>query len=124
MAFRVEVSPRAFEDLDAIADYIREHGSFERAEKWFDEMMTALTSLREMPHRCSVAEESADLGREVRVLLQGKRNHMYKVFFSIREESSGCGTVQIFHVRHWAQRRLTLEEFDRLLEETNSRPEF
>lgn len=37
MAFRVEVSPRAFADLDAIADYITKHGSFERAEKRFNE---------------------------------------------------------------------------------------
>ena len=66
MAFRVEVSPRAFEDLDAIASYITTHGSFDTAQKWFNEMIDASSSLRELPHRCPVADESEDLGQEVR----------------------------------------------------------
>jgi plasmid stabilization system protein ParE len=36
MAFRVEISPRAFEDLDRISAYIRHRGSFESAERWFN----------------------------------------------------------------------------------------
>jgi plasmid stabilization system protein ParE len=36
MAFRVEISPRAFADLDAIAGYIKELGSFDQARKWFN----------------------------------------------------------------------------------------
>ena len=34
MAIRVEISPRAFADLDQIASYIKERGSFEQAQKW------------------------------------------------------------------------------------------
>ena len=63
MAFRVEVSRRAFEDLDGIADYITKHGSFERADKWFDEIIEAIASLKQMPHRCPVADESEELGQ-------------------------------------------------------------
>ena len=32
MAFRVEIAPRAFQDLD----YIKERGSFGQAQKWFN----------------------------------------------------------------------------------------
>jgi hypothetical protein len=36
MAFRVEIAPQAFEDLDNISAYIRQRGSFESAERWFN----------------------------------------------------------------------------------------
>jgi len=34
MAFRVEISPRAFNDLDEISRYIKQQDSFEQAEEW------------------------------------------------------------------------------------------
>jgi len=65
MAFRVEVSPRAFDDLDAIAGYIADHGNFERAQEWFNGMIGAIASLKDMPGRCPVADESkAKKGRK------------------------------------------------------------
>ena len=109
MGFRVEVSPRAFADLDAISEYIAKHGSLERARKWFDEMLSAIASLKEMPFRCAIADESQDLGREVRLLLHGKRSHMYKIYFSIQQEAELSGCVQVLHVRHWAQCRLAFD---------------
>jgi|GEM_PF-116436 len=122
MAFRVEVSPRAVEDLDAITEYIENHGSFERAEKWFDEMIAAIASLSEMPCRCPVAGESKDLGQEVRFLLHGKRRHTYKVHFSVRPETQASGTVQVLYVRHWAERRLTADELAQIAREPRSEP--
>jgi plasmid stabilization system protein ParE len=117
MAFRVEVSPRAFEDLDAIAGYITEHDSFERAQKWFNEIIDAVALLKDMPRRCPVAGESEELGREVRFLLHGRRNHLYKVYFSVHEKTQASGTVQVLHVRHWAQRGLTAQELEEILGE-------
>jgi plasmid stabilization system protein ParE len=124
MAFRVDVSPRAFEDLDGIADYITKHGSFDRAQKWFNEMVDAIASLKDMPCRCPVADESEELGREVRFLLHGKRSPMYKVYFSVHEESPASGAVQVFHVRHWAQRGPAADELDQLMEEADSEQEW
>jgi plasmid stabilization system protein ParE len=46
MAFRVEIAPQAFEDLDSIADYIRERSSFAVAEKWFNGIIDDIASLR------------------------------------------------------------------------------
>jgi plasmid stabilization system protein ParE len=74
MAFRVEISPRAFDDLDEIARYIKQQGSFEQAEKWFNGIIAAIRTLEDLPHRCPVASESEELGQEVRLLLYGKRN--------------------------------------------------
>lgn len=113
MAFRVELAPRAFADLDSIAGYIRKRESFEAAEKWFNGILGAIESLGEMPQRCPVAEESRDLGREVRVLLFGRKNRTYRVFYAIH----GTRTVQVFHVRHWARRTPGGDEIEALLKE-------
>ena len=58
MAFRVEIAPQAFEDLDGIADYLKEESSFAIAEKWFNGILDDIATLREMPARCSIAPES------------------------------------------------------------------
>jgi plasmid stabilization system protein ParE len=93
MVFRVEVSPQALADLDSIARYVRERGSFESAERL-----------------------SGDLQTEVRFLLHGKRNRRYKVYFAIHPESQ---TVRVFHVRHWAMRSAEADELGDLMAETN-----
>ena len=64
MAFRVEISPRAFADLDVIVSHIKEHGSFEQARKWFNEMIDAITSLKDMPCWCPIAGELEQLMEE------------------------------------------------------------
>jgi plasmid stabilization system protein ParE len=114
MAFRVEVSPRAFEDLDAIAGYIRRHGSFESAEGWFNGIMDAIKTLRQAPPRCPLAEESRQLRTEVRLLLYGKRNRRYKVYFAIH---TGTETIRVLHVRHWARKPAGAGELDDLMDD-------
>jgi len=54
MAFRVEISPRAFQDLDEIARYIRQRGSFDQAEEWFHGIIAAIRTLEDLPNRCRV----------------------------------------------------------------------
>jgi hypothetical protein len=55
MAFRVEVAPQAFEDLDAISTFIKEQGNFVVGERWFRGIMRTIRGLHEMPSRCPVA---------------------------------------------------------------------
>jgi plasmid stabilization system protein ParE len=116
MAFRVELSPRAFQDLDEIAQYIRQTSSFEQAEKWFSGIMAAIRSLEEMPNRCPVADESEELGEEVRLLLHGTRNRRYKVYYSVQQKTRSAGTVRVFHVRHWARRSLNPDQLRDLMQ--------
>jgi plasmid stabilization system protein ParE len=87
MAFRVEIQPLAVDDLDSIAEYIKAKSSFAAAEKWFNGMMESIASLKEMPERCAVAPESEDLDHEVRVLLHGRKNRSYKIYFAIDSET-------------------------------------
>ena len=92
------------------------HGSFERAQKWFNEIIDGLASLQDMPRRRPAADESEELGREVRFLLHGRRNHLYKVYFSVPEKTWASGTVQVLPVRHWARRGIAAHELEELLE--------
>ena len=71
--------PELSTDLDEIADYIKRNGSSRQAEEWFNGIVEAIRTLGDMPGRRPVADESEDLGQEVRVLLHGKRNRKYKV---------------------------------------------
>jgi plasmid stabilization system protein ParE len=116
MGFRVEVSPEAPANLDAIARHIRERGSFESAERWFNGIINAIRSLSELPRRCALAEESEDLQTEVRLLLHGKRNRRYKIYFAIRHEFQ---TVSVFHVRHWAMKPAEADELGDLMDEAS-----
>jgi len=115
MAFRVEISPEAFENLDTIAADIQERGSFESAERWFNGIVAAIRSLQDLPRRCPLAEESTALEAEVHFCLHGKRNRRYKVYFSIHEESE---TVRVFHVRHWAMKPVETDELEDLMDES------
>jgi plasmid stabilization system protein ParE len=110
MAFRVEISPRAFTDLDEIARYIKQQGSIEQAEEWFNGIIAAIRTLEDLPSRCPVADESEDLKQEVRLLLYGKRNRKYRVYYSIQQRTPSTGNVRVFHVRHWARKSLSFDQ--------------
>jgi plasmid stabilization system protein ParE len=117
MAFHVEIQPQAFDDLDSIAKFIKTSSSFATAEKWFNGIMGEIASLEEMPERCPIAPESDDLPRQVRVLLHGRRNRTYKVYFGVQQTTPGHGVVSIYHVRHYARKPLTNEELDELMDD-------
>jgi plasmid stabilization system protein ParE len=117
MAFRVEIEPQAFEDLDSMAGYIKKKSSFAVAERWFNAVIDDISSLKDMPARCPIAPESEDLGEEVRLLLHGRKNRTYKIYFAIHYETSSTGTVRVFHVRHWARKALNPDELQELMDE-------
>lgn len=45
MAFRVEIEPQAFEDLDFIAEYIKKKSSLTVGERWFNGMIEAIAGV-------------------------------------------------------------------------------
>lgn len=121
MAFRVEIQPQAFEDLDSIADHIKSGSSFGAAESWFNGIMHHIATLQEMPSLCPVAVESAELGQVVRVLLHGRRNRTYKIYFSTKQDGQASGVVYVFHVRHWARKPVTDDELEELMDDQEDR---
>jgi plasmid stabilization system protein ParE len=116
MVFRVEIEPQAHHDIDFVATYLKEGGSLSVAERWFNSVMDDIASLKNMPPRCPIAPESKDLGVEVRHLLHGKRHRTYKNYFAIDYATPSTGIVRVFHVRHCAQKPLTHEDLEKLLD--------
>ena len=70
------------------------------APKWFLAVVDAIDSLAEMPERCPVVTEGQDEIECVRLLLHGKRNRRYRIYYCVRKLSSSSGTVSVFHLRH------------------------
>lgn len=108
MAFRVEISPEALRDLDEISEYIGDRANFSTAERWFNGMFAAIRTLSELPHRCPVAGESEDFEAEVRLLLHGKRNRRYRVYFAIHDETQTVPKELFIH----GQTRFNRQEWD------------
>jgi plasmid stabilization system protein ParE len=113
MAFDVLVTDEAFADLDSLAEFIRSQSTIEVSRKWLSSMIGAIDSLSAMPDRCPMAPDAALQGSGVRLLLHGRRNRKYKIYFRIRRPGRSGGTVEVIHIRHWAQNPLSGEETER-----------
>jgi plasmid stabilization system protein ParE len=117
MGFNVEISPRAFRDLDELAAELKERSqSYTVARKWFLAVVNAIDSLAEMPERCPLVTETQDEVECVRLLLHGKRNRRYQIYYCVRKLSPSSGTVSVFHVRHWARKGLSEDELQGLID--------
>ncbi|SPE26515.1 Plasmid stabilization system [Candidatus Sulfopaludibacter sp. SbA3] len=102
MAFQVELTTRAKQDLDAILEWLLTQGAGEAGLRWFQELREAIASLSTLPHRCPNAPENADFPFEVRQLLYGHKPHQYRVLFTVDEP-----LVVVLHIRHGRRERLS-----------------
>ena len=116
MAFRVDIIPSALADLYSIYLEIKRDSPL-NADRWFRGAVDAIYSLEIMPERCPVADDAVELQQEVRLLLYGRRNRGYKIYFAIRYEAQDLGIVQVFHFRHWARKALSTDEMEELMDE-------
>lgn len=108
MTHRIVVQPRAERDIVEAARYIRDASrSPATALRWAQRLRAKVDTLRANPGRCPVDPDSAAYGREVRVLLFGKRPGVYRILFTIEAD-----TVQILTVRHASRRSLREEAED------------
>lgn len=74
MTYRILIQPRAEREIVAAARYIRESSrSRELSLRWVQRPSATIETLRANPFRCPVDPDSEVYGREVRVLLHGKR---------------------------------------------------
>lgn len=107
MTYRVILQPRAERDIRAAARYLLEISkSRTTALRWARGVRAKIETLRSNPERCPVDPDSEAYGREVRVLLYGRRPGVYRVLFALEGD-----VVQVLTVRHAARRSL-LEEQD------------
>jgi plasmid stabilization system protein ParE len=104
MAYRVELSPSALDDVDAIVHYISAD-SVENARRWRNRLFQKLFGIGVMPRGCSLAPEDECCTIEVRQFFFGR----YRILFTIRDADS---LVYVLTVRHGARRFLTGAEID------------
>jgi plasmid stabilization system protein ParE len=95
MAFRVEQTARAKRDLDSIFRRLVAEGVCDGGMRWAEQLEAAIESLSEMPLCCALAPENATFPFEVRHLLYGRRQHVYRILFTINGN-----TVIVLHIRH------------------------
>jgi len=101
MAYRVELSPEADREIEEAYCWIVER-SPRGAAGWYNGLMSALRSLRDSPQRCPIAPENDAFREEIRQLLYGRRQHRYRVLFTVHGK-----TVRILHVRHGARKHIS-----------------
>ena len=98
MNYDLVVTPNA--DAEAMESFLwYAERSLDAAEKWYSGLERALNSLVVKPTRCPISQEVSEaLGCEVRILLYGKWRGVYRIVFSISED-----TVSVLRILHSAQ---------------------
>ncbi len=100
MAFQVVFRPRAQADIAAATAWLTQSNPA-AAARWRTGLFRIVENLETDPNRYPAAEESVDLGLDLRELLYGRRRNVYRILFTIAGQ-----TVNILRIRHAAQDRL------------------
>jgi plasmid stabilization system protein ParE len=98
VTYRVVITVGARTDAVEAFRWIAEQSS-EAAARWYAGFEKAIAKLATHPERCPVAQEETEiLGITLRQLLYGRRGGVYRILFSIEND-----TVTIHYVRHSAR---------------------
>lgn len=104
--FQVIIADPAEQDIQAAYTWWRDNRSAEQAARWYQKILPAISTLREMADRCPFAVENDLHPHGLRELHFGSgRRPTHRIVFAI--EGS---IVTILRVRHAAQRELRLED--------------
>lgn len=100
--WNVIVELPAQRDIEQARTWIAERDP-DAADRWFDDIYDTIGSLELFPERCPLAPESKMFDWELREILHGRRQHKYRIIFTVVDNN-----VHVLHVRHGA--RLALGE--------------
>lgn len=92
--FEVELTPVAYDELAAAFAYRSRTTNAVSASDWVRRLLAAAHTLRTMPERCGRAAEAETTGLDVRELLFGKKQGIYRIVFTIHP-----GVVWVRHIR-------------------------
>ena len=101
MVYRVSLAALAESDAYEAFERIREAAPL-HAEKWLTRLFEAILTLGELPARCLVIPEAGQLGYEIRHLLFGKGNGVYRIIFPIKEEEKHVRVLRVWHASRTA----------------------
>jgi plasmid stabilization system protein ParE len=105
MSYRIDFSSVAKAEADAAFMSFAQFTTPERAQSWYQGLITAISSLKVMPRRCALARENAFFNREIRQLIYGQGRHTYRITFTILEDQKEP-TVRILNIRNAAQKTI------------------
>ena len=105
MKYRVRLTAKAEADVDGVLRWFHEQQAAVAGGRWFARLMAKIDMLETHPERCGIADESNDLGIEIRQLQFGKRHGVYRILFQIEGR-----TVQILRVWHGARDRVSRDD--------------
>ena len=95
MAYRVELTVRAFRDLNGIYQHIHAEDSI-LAFEWFNGLESLINSLNEHPERGALTPDN----KKLRHLLYGNKPHIYRVIYRVEKRAK---KVKVLHIRHGAR---------------------
>ena len=105
MGHAILVLPAAEADIRRNVRWMVQHVSDASAAKWHAAIYAAIAKLSHDPQRCPRAEEADDLGIDLRERLCGRWRQVFRILFTIDEE-----TVIVHRVRHAAQDWITADD--------------
>jgi mRNA-degrading endonuclease RelE of RelBE toxin-antitoxin system len=98
MTYEVRLAPQAIRDLRSL--YLENQAATSHhAATWFRGLEAAVFSLDTFPHRGSTTPEDKSL----RHLLYGDKPHIYRIIYSVDDQSQ---TVNVAQIRHGAREPL------------------
>ncbi|MFP4220354.1 MAG: type II toxin-antitoxin system RelE/ParE family toxin [Phormidium sp.] len=110
MTYKIEISPTAIADVEAIFLWLKEY-SADRAYRWVRGCYEIMLKLETFPNRCALAVESQHMELAVRQLLYEQQ---YRILFTVHETNDEHeGVVRIHRVIHASQERL--QDIDQVL---------
>lgn len=101
----VDILPKTRADVRRSADWLRLNRSMTFASRWNERMIDAIVALAEHCERYPEADESADLGINLRYKMHGRRPYIYRILFT-NDES----IVTVHRILHAAHDRLTIDD--------------
>jgi plasmid stabilization system protein ParE len=109
MAYQVRLTAPAEADAYAAFERIRAVAPA-RAARWLTGLFAAIQTLADLPARCPVIPEAAELGRPLRHLLYGRRTSVYRIIFDIQAASEEGPRVRVLRIWHGARAPLRTED--------------
>ena len=98
MGIRVELTPDALADMEAIHRWVTEAAPHQ-GQLWFDRLQEAIQSLTDFPNRCPVNRRLSKRSFTVRVLRFGRDRNVYRVYYTV-----GADAVSVFNIRRAVRR--------------------
>ena len=98
--YQVIILPSAERDIGEAYEWLAEQDA-EAAIRSYNRLLGAIFSLDTFPERCPLAPESEFFNAEIREIFHGRRQHKYRILFTVRENE-----VHVLHVRHGARMAL------------------